>query len=158
MSTETAASIKKWAVIVVVAMIVALVLAALIPRSWAQLVGNLVDGSIIRGSWMGLLAGFIFTLAPLAALAAAWRSRTAKGWPVFWVVLSVVLALPNLMTLWIALGTGSSAHAGQRILDVNGPGFRGGSLLGALIAAGLYAFVMWRSISKQRREGDLSKP
>jgi hypothetical protein len=33
------------------------------------------------------------------------------------------------------LGNGNAAHAGERILDVEGPGFRGGSLVGAVLAA-----------------------
>jgi hypothetical protein len=54
------------------------------------------------------------------------------------------------MTLGIVLGTGSGAHAGDRILDVEAPGFRGATLAGALIATGLVA-VAWYLISSRRR-------
>ncbi len=45
-----------------------------------------------------------------------------------------MLAIPNLMTLGIVAGNGSAAHAGERILDVEGPGFRAATLIGAILA------------------------
>ena len=37
------------------------------------------------------------------------------------------------MTLGIVLGISDAAHAGDRILDVEGPGFRLWSLIGAIV-------------------------
>ncbi|MFV0252016.1 MAG: hypothetical protein ACK5H2_01590 [Beutenbergiaceae bacterium] len=151
-------SIRTWLLVAVALAVVVLVLSALIPRTWAQFVGNLVDGSLIRGTWMGVLAGLVFTLLPLLTVLAAWRSRAGQAWPVFWLICTAVLALPNLMTLWIVLGTGNSAHAGERILDVNGPGFRGGTATGAVIAAMLFVVLAWWLIARTRRPSEQESP
>ena len=47
------------------------ILAAIIPRWWAQRVGDWVDKSFMRGSWYGLVTGFVCTLVPLLLLFAA---------------------------------------------------------------------------------------
>ena len=66
-----------------------------------------------------------------------------------------MLAIPNLMTLGIVLGRGNAAHAGERILDVEAPAFRGASLAGALIALAMAAFVGYLIASRERaRESD----
>ena len=112
--------------------------------------GDQVSGSIASGTSLGLFYGFVFTLLPLAALALGlWLIRSWK-WRAAVLAVVVVLAAPNLMTLGIVLGTGSGAHAGDRILDVEAPGFRGATLAGALVAAGLVA-VAWYLISSRRR-------
>lgn len=124
-----------WAGIAIVALIVFYFLAAaFIPRWWAQRVADQVDGSMAAGVGIGLFYGFVFTLAPVLLLLLAlrrdrsWRTRAwlAAG--------AVVLAVPNLMTLGIVLGNGNAARAGERILDVEGPGFRASTLIGAIVA------------------------
>lgn len=144
-------TIGKWVAIALVVLVVALLLAALVPRWWAQQVGNMVDGRISYGSMLGIVAGFVFTFLPLIALVSAWRYRQKSGLSVMFLVIAVILAMPNLMTLWVALGAGSSAHAGQRVLDVNGPGFRGGTLVGAVIGAAFAAYLAWLRLSRDRR-------
>jgi hypothetical protein len=71
-------------------------------------------------------------------------------------VLALIVALPNLMTLAIVLGTGNAAHAGERIMDVDAPLFRGFSLVGALIALAVFGF--WRyqlfTRTRARRQND----
>ena len=62
---------------------------------------------------------------------------------------AVLLALPNLFTLGIVLGTGSAAHAGERTLDVEGPYFRAATLAGAVL--GVLAVVGVRSLWYSRR-------
>ncbi|MFT7598543.1 MAG: hypothetical protein ACI8TP_001466 [Acidimicrobiales bacterium] len=108
---------------------------AVIPRWWAQRLGNVIDGGLLAGTVLGLAIGAIFTFLPIAALRIGWRLR--GGWKrTLWFLLgATVLAGPNLATLGIVLGNGNAAHAGERILDVEGPGFRGGSLVGAVLAA-----------------------
>ena len=54
------------------------------------------------------------------------------------------------MTLGIVLGPGSGAHAGDRTLDVEAPGFRGATLGGALLALAAIGFV-WYLLSSRRR-------
>jgi uncharacterized membrane protein YccC len=62
---------------------------------------------------------------------------------------AILLALPNLLTLGIVLGSGKAAHAGERTLDVDAPGFRGATL-GAVIAA-VIAFLLWEYLMYSRR-------
>ncbi len=126
--------------------------AAYLPRWWARRMGNLINGSFAVGVWWGMFFGFVFTVVPLVvarqALRRRWRWQTRVGI----VVLALVLAAPNLMTLGIVLGDGNAAHAGERILDVDGPAFRGASLFGAIggaIAAGAVQYL----VSSRRRRG-----
>ena len=113
--------------------------AAVIPRWWAHRVGDVVDGRLTVGALYGTFIGFVFTAMPLACLGLAGRLRrrvhTWKGW-VAWLVAAAVLAAPNLMTLGVVWGNSDAAHDGDRILSVEGNGFRLWSLIGA-VAAGV---------------------
>jgi hypothetical protein len=144
-------------VVVLGGVILWLIGAAVVPRWWAQRVGNVVDGSLTVGALYGLFIGFVFTVAPLLLLVAVVRWRTADrtwlGW-VGWLVLVVLLAVPNLMTLSIVLGISDAAHAGDRILDVEGPGFRLWSLIGVILGVlavfGTMYLLRSRRTSRQR--------
>ena len=68
----------------------------------------------------------------------------------FALALAIVFALPNLMTLGIVLGRGNAAHAGDRILDVEAPAFRGGTLAGAILAVLLVGFCAYLIVSRGR--------
>ena len=83
-----------------------------------------------------------------------WR-RTPRAIAVA-IVLAIVLALPNLMTLGIVLGRGNAAHAGDRVLDVEAPAFRGGTLAEAILAALLVGFVAYL-VSSRRRAHDAAR-
>lgn len=116
-------------------------LASFLPRWWAQRMGDLVGGSFALGVWWGLFIGALFTAVPIMV---GWLAfRRAMPWRLRLVVVGVaiLLAAPNLMTLSVVAGTRAAAHAGERILDVEAPAFRGatlaGALIGAVIAAGL---------------------
>lgn len=141
------------------ALILYLIAAAVIPRWWAQRVARVVDGSLTVGGLYGLFIGFAFTLAPLLLLLAVvrWRTerRTWLGW-VGWALLALLLAAPNLMTLGIVLGISDAAHAGDRTLDVEAPGFRLWSLIGAIAAVGavLGTVYLVRSRRTSRRRAD----
>ncbi len=79
----------------------------------------------------------------------AFRKRRAfKTW-LIWIGVAIVLALPNLLTLGIVLGSGKGAHAGQRTLDVDAPDFRASSLAGAIVAVA--ALVLWEYLRFSRR-------
>jgi hypothetical protein len=136
--------------LVVVVTLLALLGAAFLPRWWAQRIGDQVNGSITTGGFLGVFYGFVFTLLPLVVLWLVfrflrnWRSR-AVG-----VAFVVLLAVPNLLTLGIVLGTGNGAHAGDRILDVEAPAFRGGTLAGALLAIAFLGGA-WFLIRSRRR-------
>lgn len=121
----------------------------LVPRWWAQWLGDRIDGRITVGAAYGLTLGLLCTLVPLvvarqALRDLAWRLRGAI------VVVAVLLAAPNLMTLGIVLGAGDGAHAGDRILDVDGPGFRVATALGASGAAAVFALVVGWGVLRTR--------
>jgi len=138
--------------VAVVVVLLGYLLAAFVPRWWAQWVGRRVDGSLTAGTVWGLFLGIVFTFLPLLI---AWQA-IARGWiKGLWkavvVAVAVVLALPNLMTLSIVLGTSSGAHAGERTLDVDGPGFRAASLWGAIIGALVFMGLVWLAGTNRTR-------
>lgn len=145
---DIAGAIKKWAIIGVVLLIVGLLLAAFLPRWWAQLIGGIVQGRLTYGSFFGFVLGFIASLVPLVLLRFAFRHRDNGGMAIFALILALITAMPNLMTLWIVQGGSNAAHAGQRIFDVDAPGFRWASALGAVAGVGLYLFFWW--LARQR--------
>jgi len=61
------------------------------------------------------------------------------------------------MTLSVVLGGNNAAHAGERIMDVEAPGFRGASLVGAIVAALIFVGVVVLTIQYQRRGRQLAK-
>jgi len=151
---------KRWlaytAIVVAVVIVGGWVGAAFVPRWWSQRVGDQVEGSILSGSSLGVFYGFVFTFLPLLVLAwAIRRRRTWKAWLAF-AALAIVLALPNLFTLGIVLGSGNAAHAGERTLDVEAPGFRSGTAVGAVLAVLAFGVLWWlvRSRSSAHRELD----
>lgn len=144
------------AVVVVLAVIAYFILAAFLPRWWSQKIGSAVDQSITTGSFYGIAFGVACTLVSLLLLALAWRARRwgqTRYWALAFVVLAVVASIPNLLTLTVVAGGGSGAHAGERILDVEAPGFRGGTLVGVIIAAVIFAvgLFLWIRLRRRRR-------
>lgn len=122
--------------------------AAVIPRWWAQRVGGLVDGRLTVGTLAGLAVGSASTLAPLLVLWSGVRFRKTWKRAVIFVASAALAAAPNLILLGITLGDGNAAHAGERILDVEGPGFRGASLVGAILGALAFAAVLYLATSR----------
>lgn len=142
---------------IVLLVLLALLAAAVVPRWWAQRVGTMIDGRLLVGSSLGVVIGIVFTAAPLVFLGVAARRLRSIGKALSALVVGPVLALPNLITLAIVLGTGNAAHAAQRILDVDGPGFRGGSLVGALVGAALAGWIVYLMWSRRRRGDQLAR-
>ncbi len=126
--------------------------ATVIPRWWAQRLGNTVDGRLTFGSLLGFTIGLAFTLLPLFVLWLGWRFR--KGWGRLGITVAAALlaAAPNLATLGIVVGNGNAAHAGERILDVDGPGIRGGSLIGAIVGALVAGGLLFLVTSRRRNK------
>lgn len=131
--------------------------AAFIPRWWAQRVGDQVNGSIPAGITLGLVYGFLFTVLPLLVI--VWAVRRRRGWKTYaaFAAGAIVLALPNLFTLGIVVGRGNAAHAGDRTLDVEAPGFRGGTLGGAILATLFLAGVAYLVLSRRRAREELER-
>ena len=138
------------AVVVVAVLLGVLIASATIPRWWAQRIGDQVDESIVRGTMVGLFYGFLFNILPLLVLGAVLRWRRSLRALVVAGAFALLLAIPNLLTLGIVLGTGNAAHAGERTLDVRAPAFRGASLAGALVAIGLVALIAYLTYSRDR--------
>lgn len=113
-----------------------------LPRWWAHRVGAMADGSFTAGVSTGLVCGLLFTLLPLLVLRGV--ARRSATWPTRFllVVLAFLLAVPNLITLFVVLGTNAAAHAAERTFDVAAPGFRGATLVGALVGA-VSAIGIW---------------
>ena len=141
------------AVVVGAVLLGVLIASATIPRWWAHQIGDQVDESIVRGTLVGLFYGFLFTLLPLLVLGAVLRWRRSLRALVVAGALALLLALPNLLTLGIVLGTGNAAHAGDRTLDVRAPAFRGASLAGALLAIALLGLIAYLTYSRGRARG-----
>ena len=125
--------------ITIAAALVALVLgylaaAAFIPRWWSHRIGDAASGKFSTGILLGFCFGTVFTIMPLGLLWLTMRRPMRWKTRLYWLLLGVVLALPNLFTLGVAVGSGNAAHAGQRTMDVDAPGFRGATLVGALFA------------------------
>ena len=161
---RTAANKPDWSkrilislVVIVAAVVLAFLGAAFLPRWWSHLIGRQVDGSMTVGVALGLFYGFVFTLLPL--LVARWgfhKRRPWKTWAGF-AVATVIVAAPNLLTLGIVLGSNKAAHAGQRTLDVDAPGFRASSLTGAIIAVIALIVAWYLLFSHRRTQGKLAR-
>lgn len=125
-----------------------------VPRWWAHRVANRVDGSLTAGTLYGLFIGFVFTFVPLLIARQAFRRRLGTKLRVAVLLLALVAAAPNLITLSIVVGSSNAAHAGERTLDVDGPGFRAGTAWGAtfavVLAVGLLVWT-WK-VRRDRRE------
>jgi hypothetical protein len=143
--------------VIVAVWLIYLFLDAFLPRWWAQVIGNAVDGSFTAGAWWGLLIGGVFTLAPVLLLAQAVLTRKSLQVRSGFLMLAVLLAVPNLLTLGIVLGTSAAAHAGERILDVDGPAFRGGTAWGAVIGGLVALTIVTMSVLYRRRGTQLKQ-
>lgn len=141
------------ALVVAVILLAYIISAQTIPRWWAHRIGDQVRGSGTAGIALGLFYGFVFTFLPLLVLSIALRRGRPWRLRAWLAALAVVLALPNLFTLGIVLGSGSAAHAGQRTLDVNAPYFRGSTLAGAVVGA--LAVLGVRALIDSRRRHKL---
>jgi hypothetical protein len=137
--------------IVLAVVVVGLVIAgAFLPRWWSHRIADQAGGSFTSGILLGLFYGFAFTLLALGVL---WlglsRFHTWKG-RVLTVAVALLVAFPNVLTASIVLGWGNAAHAGERTLDVEAPGFRWSTLLGVLAAASVALLLGY--LVQSRRE------
>lgn len=143
-------------IVLVLAVVLFIFMTSFLPRWWAQKVGQQTNATFGGGVGWGLFYGFVFTLFPLMVAGLAfvrrWKSVIAR---VVFIVVGVLLAAPNLITLGIVVGTGSAAHGAERVLDVNAPWFRGSTLIGALVAVVVAALLWVLSIIRHRRVTEL---
>ena len=154
---DWARTVVKIVVGVIIIVLIGFLASAFLPRWWSHRIGSQVDNSIARGIIFGLFYGFFFTLLPLLTL--RWAFHKRRPWKtVAWLgILALLLAAPNLLTLGIVIGSGNAAHAGERTLDVDAPGFRGSVLAGAIIATLTVAVGQYAVSSRRRDRRELSR-
>jgi len=144
-------------VLVGVVYVVYLMSAAFFPRWWAQRVADQVDGGVTRGTTWGLFYGFVFTAVPLLILVQVRRGFFSWMWRGIVAVVAVVLAAPNWLTLSVVAGNSNAAHAGERIMDVDAPGFRAATLIGVIVGAVLVAVITAASIRLKSRKNEVTR-
>jgi hypothetical protein len=142
--------------VVLVALVVGWFIAtAFLPRWWAQRVGAVADGGFTAGIFAGLTCGAVLTAIPLALLLLTVRRRARWGARLIYLGLAVLTAWPNLTTLGIVLGSNAAVHAGRRTMDVEAPGFRGATLIGAVIGVLLVIVARVSLFTRRRRSAEL---
>lgn len=139
------------------------ILEAFLPRWWAGQIGQRVEGSFSRGIATGLVLGITCTFLPVLFVTLAFvnRSRMKNVPTIMFAVLGVIVAIPNLLTLTVVAGGGNGAHAGERIFDVDAPGFRAatawGVVIGIVLAIGVGYFI-WRYRRRGRELDQIKHP
>ncbi|MEJ7636072.1 hypothetical protein [Aeromicrobium sp.] len=133
-------------VLAVAAYVVFRISAAFFPRWWAQRIGDQVGGGVTKGTLWGLFYGFVFTAIPLLLLLQVRRGFFSWTWRIIVAVIALLLAAPNWLTLSVVAGNSKAAHAGERIFDVEAPGFRAGTLGGVIVGAILVLIIAGTSM------------
>lgn len=128
----------------------------LFPRKWADFIGDQADGTMWRATTYGLVIGFFFTFVPLVIARQALRGFKL-GVRITILLVAVLLALPNLLTLAIMLGNGRSFEVARRTLDDDAAGFRVGSVCGAVVAGLLFAMLVFWTVARWNDKRKLRK-
>ncbi|WP_332663053.1 hypothetical protein [Aeromicrobium sp.] len=131
--------------------------AAFFPRWWAHRVGDQVDDSLTRGTLWGLFVGFVFTFVPLLVLLQIRRRFFSWTWRGIVALVALLLAAPNWLTLAVVAGDSKAAHAGERIFDVEAPGFRAGTLIGVISGALLALIITATTMQMKRRKKQVKR-
>jgi hypothetical protein len=154
----SAGKVLNWLVLILV-LAAAVVLAygiarEFLPRRWAQEVVGVVDASRPRGLMYGFGVGLVFTLIPVLVLAQTRRRFLSWTGRAIVLVVAIILALPNWLTMAVAIGRSKSSVDGRILLDQSGPGFRDGSAAGAVIGALLGLIIVGFSmrLGQRRRQ------
>lgn len=131
--------------------------AAFFPRWWAHRVGDQAGDSLTRGTLLGLFYGFVFTFVPVLLLFQIRRRFFSWTWRIIVAVIALLLAAPNWLTLSVVAGNSKAAHAGERIFDVEAPGFRAGTLIGVIAGAVLAVVITGASMQMKRRKNEVKR-
>jgi len=126
---------------------------AFFPRWWAEQVGLQVMGDYTRGMILGLGVGAVFTFVPLLLLAQARRRFFSWTWRIIIALLAIAFAMPNWLTIAVAVGTSHAAEDGRIAMTADAPGFRNGSAIGAAVGLVLGLIVVGTSmrLGQQRK-------
>ncbi len=126
-------------VMILVGLVAAFILykiaASFLPRWWAQRMADLVDGGLTKGTLWGLFYGFVFTFLPVVLFFQIRRKLFNWKAKIVVAIVAVAMAAPNWLTLSVVAGNSNAAHAGERIMDVDVPGFRWATLIGVVVGA-----------------------
>jgi len=144
-------------VLLVVAYVGFRISAAFFPRWWAHRVGDQVGDSLTKGTLWGLFYGFVFTFVPLLLLFQIRRRFFSWTWRIVVAVVALLLAAPNWLTLSVVAGNSKAAHAGERIFDVEAPGFRAGTLSGVIAGAVLALIITGTSMQMRHRRKEVKR-
>jgi hypothetical protein len=112
-----------------------------LPRWWSHRVGSQANGTFRWGVFWGLFYGVVCTVIAIVVARQAIYRQLKRRARVGILVVALLIASPNLMTLGISWGSGNGAHAGQRTLDDQGPGFRGATLIGFIIGLAIALLI-----------------
>ncbi|MET1039306.1 MAG: hypothetical protein ABW075_13610 [Aeromicrobium sp.] len=144
-------------VIVGIAYVAYLLSAAFFPRWWAQRIADQANGSVSRGTMWGLFYGFVFSAVPLLLLAQVRRPFFSWTWRAIVAIVAIALAAPNWLTLSVVAGNNNAAHAGERIFDVDAPGFRAATLIGVLAGAVLAFGITAAGMRLKKRKNEVKR-
>ena len=137
-----------WSTAVVLGVSLVVIGAAYLPGWWADRVADVVAGNRTAGVLGGFACGLAFTALPLVVARSAVRRGLVRTERLLRVVVAVMLAVPNLLTLGVVIRGGSTGALARAVLDARGPGFRGmtlpGALLGAVIVVGAWVLLAER--------------
>lgn len=131
--------------------------AAYFPRWWGHRIGDQVDGKLSRGTLLGVFYGFVFTVVPLLLLFQIRRGFFSWTWRGVVAIVALVLAAPNWLTLAVVAGNSKAAHAGERTFDVEAPGFRAGTLGGAICGVLLALLITGLSMRLKGRRNEVRR-
>ncbi|MBV1780459.1 hypothetical protein KRR55_15180 [Paeniglutamicibacter sp. ABSL32-1] len=136
--------------------IVYLVIRLFLPVWWATNIANQTQGSITSGIILGLVYGFIFTFVPLLVVWQARYKKVSWPWKAVIVVVAVLLAIPNLLTLSIYANSSSSAAKARSMIDISATWFPSWSIGGAAAALVLFLGIaafwqLWHARGKKMK-------
>ncbi|MEV3976700.1 DUF4190 domain-containing protein, partial [Streptomyces sp. NPDC050698] len=121
--------------------------------AWAQWVARHVGGDFETGVVVGFVTGLLgiaVTLFAALMSSLAWRRRGGPALSLGIGAIALLAVLPGAVNLSIAVGAaGSGVRAAGRILDVDGPAFRGAWVAGSVAGLSLYmvgALLLGRSL------------
>lgn len=141
------------ACVAVATVVASLTLAPPFARAWAQWVARHVGGDFETGVALGFVTGLLgiaVTLFAALVSSLAWRRRGGPALSLGIGAIALLAAIPGAVNLSIAVGAaGSGVRAAGRILDVDGPAFRGAWVAGSVAGLSLYmvgALLLGRSL------------
>ncbi|MDV8010181.1 DUF4190 domain-containing protein [Rhodococcus sp. IEGM 1241] len=141
------------ACVAVATVVASLTLGPPFARAWAQGVARHLGGDFETGVVVGFVTGLLgiaVTLFVALMSSLAWRRRGGPALSLGIGAIALLAVLPGAVNLSIAVGAaGSGVRAAGRILDVDGPAFRGAWVAGSVAGLSLYmvgALLLGRSL------------